>query len=157
MALKPDRSYFVDDDMSFFCYTTGERGKVVVYDTDALGGSGAAMDNPNSRVKILSENDSASGTIPAGIILQDVVNKDLSQTHLNEHKDEVQVGGKVTVVRKGWFVTNCISGTPTVGATAYYSDNSDFTPSSAGNGGVAVGKFLSKLDPDGYAKVQVNL
>ncbi len=155
MALKPDRSIDVPEDISYFCNTTGSRGCVVVYDTSAGGGSGAAMDNPNAVAKILS-GSGASGTIPIGMLMNDVVNKDLTQTHINYQKDEVQVGNKIAIMRKGWAVTNAVSGTPTVGAKAYYNDLSQFCTDSNANGSVLVGRFLSKLDADGYAKVYVD-
>lgn len=157
MALKPDRSFDVPAEISFFCSTTSNKGYVVVFDTTAGGGSGAAMDNANAKVKVLSTEGSASGTLPAGVLINDVVNKDLTQTHLNFDKDEVQAGGKVTVMRKGWVVTNAVSGTPTIGAKAYYNDLSEFTTSSTANGSIQVGRFLSKLDADGYAKVYVDI
>lgn len=157
MALKPDRSYDVPADISYFCSTTSERGKILVWDTSAGGGSGAAMDNPNAKVKVLSTEGSASGTLPVGVLMNDVVNKDLTQMHINFDKDEVQAGNKVTILRKGWVVTNAISGTPTVGAKAYYNDLSQFTPNSTANGSIQVGRFMSKLDADGYAKVYVDI
>ena len=61
--------------------------------------------------------------VPVGILLNDVVNKDLTRTHLNQHKDEVQKGGKVTVLRKGYVVTNAITGQdPVAGSGAYASE-----------------------------------
>ena len=152
--LKPNRSYEVFDDVSFFCDTVSERGKLVVFDT-SVGGSGASLDNPQAQVSVLA-GSTPSGTIPAGVLMQDVVNKDLTQTHLNFHKDEVQINGKVTVRTKGWVVTNNVSGSPTVGAPAYYNSVSEFTPTAAG-GVPQVGKFLSKLDSDGYAKISIDL
>ena len=157
MAHKPDRSYDVPADISYFCTTTSNRGYVLVWDTSAGGGSGAAMDNPNAKVKVLSTEGSASGTLPIGVLMNDVVNKDLTQMHINFDKDEVQSGGKVTILRKGWVVTNAISGTPTVGAKAYYNDLSQFTPSATANGSIQVGRFMGKLDADGYAKVYVDI
>jgi len=93
---------------------------------------------------------------PVGILLNDVVNKDLTRTHLNQHKDEVQKGGKVTVLRKGYVVTNAIDGSPVAGSGAYLSS------SVAGNismvvAGTKIGAFLSSKDEDGYCKVEVNL
>ena len=103
MALKSDR-YELQTDISFF-YNDGAatRGGVVVYDT---AGSGASMDQGVNLVKY------ATTGIPVGILLNDVVNKDLTRTHLNQHKDEVQKGGKVTVLRKGYVVTNNVTPRP---------------------------------------------
>lgn len=147
MALKSDR-YELQTDISFF-YNEGAatRGGVVVYDT---AGSGAAMDQGVNLVKY------ATTGIPVGILLNDVVNKDLTRTHLNQHKDEVQKGGKVTVLRKGYVVTNNVTGTPTAGATAYRCTVTAGNVSAVASGN-AIGAFVSTKDEDGYAKVEVNL
>ena len=101
---------------------------------------------------------------PVGILLNDVVNKDLTRTHLNQHKDEVQLGGKVTVLRKGYVVTNSIEGTPAAGDIAYVHNNGNISNGASiavatlvGSGNLAIGRFLSSKDEDGYAKVEVNL
>lgn len=147
MALKSDR-YELQTDISFFYNDgTATRGGVVCHDTTA--GSGAAMDQGVNLVKY-----STSG-VPVGVLLNDVVNKDLTRTHLNQYKDEVQKGGKVTVLRKGYVVTNNLVGNPVAGSGAYAS-----TASAGGiamSGDYQVGRFLSSKDEDGYAKVEVNL
>lgn len=154
MALKSDR-YEFQTDVSFF-YNDGAatRGGVVVHDT---AGSGAAMDQGVNLVKYAAVT---SASVPVGILLNDVVNKDLTRTHLNQHKDEVQKGGKVTVLRKGYVVTNSITGSVTAGNLAYAchvnaGNVRDGSPGSSGS--LVVGRFLSGKDEDGYAKVEVNL
>ena len=148
MALKSDR-YELQTDISFFYNDgTATRGCAVVHDSTA--GSGAAMDQGVNLVK------KATSGNPVGILLNDVVNKDLTRTHLNQYKDEVQKGGKVTVLRKGYVVTNAIDGSPVAGSGAYVSG------SVAGNitmvvSGTKIGAFLSSKDEDGYCKVKVNL
>ena len=97
---------------------------------------------------------------PVGLLLNDVVNKDLTRTHLNQHKDEVQKGGKVTVLRKGYVVTSNLTGTPAAGDPAYacHVTAGNIRPDSPGSSGVLqIGRFLSSKDEDGYAKVEVNL
>lgn len=156
MALKSDR-YELQTDISFFCDTVLTRGDVVVMNDGT--GSGAAMDQGVALVKVEAGD---AGSVPAGILLNDVVNKDLTRTHLNQHKDEVQKGGKVTVLRKGYVVTNAIDSnvTPAVGDVAYLSELeagkiSNVSANSYSN--LVVGRFLSAKDADGYAKVEVNL
>src|SRR6056300_1957339 len=101
MALKADR-YEESTDISFFYNEgTATRGGVVLI--DAAVASGAAMDQGGNKVKYAAATTS---TVPVGILLNDVVNKDLTRTHLNQYKDEVQQGGKVTVLTRGWVVTN---------------------------------------------------
>jgi hypothetical protein len=150
MALRPDRNEFLTD-LSFFMNETAERGIIVVHDT---GGSGAAMDDANATVKIPS--DGVSGTNPAGLLLNDVVNLDLTRQHINFAKDEMQQGGKVLLLRIGTVVTDQVSGTPTIGADAYYNLAGSVSATDPGNSTV-IGRFLSLKDADGYAKVSVNI
>lgn len=160
MALKADR-YELQTDISFFCDEVTTRGGVVHL---SGGGSGAAMDQGVNKVvtKALPQNTD----VPIGILLNDVVNKDLTRTHLNQYKDEVQKGGKVTVLRKGYVVTDKISGTPTAGQWAVASANGTVSgvtnldiANVASNSGenMVVGKFLSSKDNDSYCKVEINL
>jgi hypothetical protein len=154
MALKSDR-YELQTDISFFYNEgTATRGGVVVHDT---AGSGAAMDQGVNLVKYVAVT---AASRPVGILLNDVVNKDLTRTHLNQHKDEVQKGGKVTVLRKGYVVTSSLTGSPAAGDPAYacHVTAGNIRPDSPGSSGVLqIGRFLSSKDEDGYAKVEVNL
>ena len=171
MALKADRNE-LDVDISFFYNAgTAERGGVV---SITSVGSGAAMDQGVNLVKykaagaamdqaaaLVSYKQGAAGVIPVGVLLNDVVNLDLTRQHINWHKDEVQKGGKVSILKKGYVVTNNITGTPTAGALAYLDDltagnltvkaNVDTTEY------ISVGRWMSSLDEDGYAKVEINL
>lgn len=139
--------------IEFFMNVTGERGIVLVHDTS---GSGEALDQGVAVVKI--PTGTASGTVPAGLLMGDVVNKDLTQTHLNSYKDEVQVGSKVCLLRKGWVVTNMITNgvAPTAGSDAYCDQDGKLRITNTG-GLTKVGKFLSSKDEDGYAKVEINI
>ena len=158
MALKADRHEF-QTDISFFYNdsTAVTRGGVVIHDT---AGSGAAMDQGVNLVKY--DTCTVGTEIPVGILLNDVVDKDLTRTHLNQYKDEVQRGGKVTILRKGWVVTNLITGTPAAGGLAFADDAvagyiAVDAYSAASSGNLCIGRFLSTKDEDGYAKVEVNL
>jgi hypothetical protein len=148
MALKPDRIEAYTD-ISFFMNETGERGGIVVH---VSGGSGVSMDDANAVVEYAANQ---SGTKPAGLLLNDVVNLDLTRQHINWHKDEVQIGSKVTLLRQGQVTTNVVSGTPTIGSDAYYGVNGVLTPTSTNS--TKVGRFLSTLDADGYVKVDINI
>ena len=152
MALKSDR-YELQTDISFF-YNAGEATRGCVVSHGGTAGSGAAMDQG---VNLCVKSTSA---VPVGILLNDVVNKDLTRTHLNQHKDEVQKGGKVTVLRKGYVVTNTIFGTPSAGDAAYaaaHAEGGSAAGDIATSGTYQIGRFLSTKDEDGYAKVEVNL
>ena len=154
MALKADR-YEESTDISFFYNEgTATRGGAVVL--DAALASGAAMDQGGNKVKY------GTAGVPVGILLNDVVDKDLTRTHLNQYKDEVQKGGKVTVLTSGWVLTDMIETSidPAAGDIAYVSaseagDLTNVAPGSSGS--LAVGRFMSQKDADGYAKVYVNL
>jgi hypothetical protein len=156
MALKADR-HELDVDVSFFMNETAERGIIVCIST---AGSGAAMDQASALVSIKDAH--ATTSIPVGVLLNDVVDLDLTRQHINFHKDEVQKGGKVSILKKGYVVTNMIDGTPTAGELAYLDDASatgKFSPDSSVADGDrnVVGRFMSRLDEDGYAKVEINL
>ena len=154
MALKADR-HELDVDISFFMNETAEKGQIVVLSTV---GSGAAMDQAGALVTVAA---ATATTIPVGVLLNDVVDIDLTRQHNNWHKDEVQKGGKVTLLKNGYIVTDQIEGTPTMGALAFLDDAD--TGKFAVKGSVTdgkrnvVGRFMSLKDEDGYCKVEVNL
>lgn len=151
MALKPDRNE-VYTDISFFMNTVGERGGIVCHST---GGVGSSMDDASAVVLYAT---AAAGTNPAGLLLNDVVDLNLTRQHMNWFKDEVQKGSKVTVLRQGFVVTNMIDGaaTPAAGQPAHYTANGLLTNNTA-SGSVQVGRWLSAKDADGYAKVDINI
>ena len=154
MALKADR-HELDVDISFFMDATATRGGCV---SIVNVGSGAAMDQAKATVNYVA---AANDVIPVGILLNDVVNLDLTRQHINFHKDEVQKGGKVSILKKGWVVTNMITGTPVAGALAYLDDDTagNLTVKANVDDGeyIPIGRFMSTLDEDDYVKVEVNL
>ena len=158
MALKSDRNE-VQTDISFFMNEVATRGGVVTYST---GGSGAALDQGQA---LCTYAANASGQVPLGLLLNDMVNIDLTRQHLNWHKDEVQKGGKVTLLRKGWVVTSSIEGAdPAAGGLAYVAHSGLLATSNLATdqddtvGATrVVGTFLSKKDEDGYVKVEISL
>jgi hypothetical protein len=158
MALKSDRSV-LDTDISFFMNEAATRGGIASVST---GGSGAAMDQGEALVTYAAL---PSGKVPVGLLLNDMVNIDLTRQHLNQHKDEVQKGGKVTLLRKGYVVTNSLEGTsPSAGDPAYVAHSGNLAVSDLSNDDTdddgstrLVGRFLSGVDQDGYAKVYIDL
>jgi hypothetical protein len=111
------------------------------------------MDDANAVVAYASN---PSGAYPVGVLLNDVVDLDLTRQHINWHKDEVQKGGKVTILRNGQVTTSNIDGTPAAGQTAYVHSGGNVSATQE-SGAVAVGQFLSAKDSDGYAKVSINV
>ena len=149
MALKPDRNE-VYTDISFFMNTVGERGGVVVHQG---GGTGPAMDDAAALVAA----PAGFAGVPAGLLLNDVVDHDLTRQHMNWFKDEVQKGSKVTLLRRGFVVTDMLTTTaaPSAGDVAYFDAGGLLTE--AVTGSLPVGRFLSGKDTDGYAKVDINI
>jgi hypothetical protein len=148
MALKPDRIEHLTD-ISFFMNTTAERGGVASILT---GGVGVSMDDADAVVEYAAE---CSGSVPMGVLLNDVVDLDLTRQHINWHKDEVQVGGKVTLLRVGQVTTDQIDGDPVAGDAAYVGPSGTISADCAA--AVKIGTFLSNKDADGFAKVSVNI
>jgi hypothetical protein len=90
-----------------------------------------------------------------------MVDKDLTRTHINWHKNEVQKGGKVTLLKQGFVVTNRVYPTvsPAGGDTAWVANSGYITnvgPSTT-NATRQIGEFETSKDEDGYATVFVNL
>jgi len=157
MALKGDR-YELQTDVSFFMNEVAERGGGVTLASTSTP-SGVAMD---SSANVVTYVTNPSGKVPLGILLNDMVNIDLTRQHINWHKDELQKGGKVTVLRKGYVITNLVgSGTPTAGAYAYVADSGYISTSTRALildlGAQPIGRFMTAKDADGYAKVEINL
>jgi len=153
MGLKPDR-YVVHDNTIYFMNQTATRGGIVSISTV---GSGAATDQSVSVVHYAS---TVSGAAPVGLLLQDVVNKDLTQTPQNFHKNEVQLGSKVALLVQGEVVTDVIKSgdSPVAGSKAYLSSQGQVTITNTGAAASPyVGKFLSSKDEDGYARLHVDL
>ena len=152
MALRPDRNEFLTD-LSFFMDEVAERGILVVQSTQ---GSGAAMDQSEAAVKIGGVDDKATD-MPVGLLLCDVVNLDLTRQHINYAKDEVQKGNKVLLLRRGFVVTDQISGAITMGEPAHWMGGGQLCAATANSQSVQVGRWLSKKDADGFAKVEINI
>ena len=149
MALRPTRNEFLTD-LSFFMNETSERGVMIVASTQ---GSGAAMDQSEAAVKVASN----VADKPVGLLLNDVVNLDLTRQHINYDQDEMQKGGKVLLRRAGFVVTDRISGAITLGEAAHFVDDGRFCSATASSHSAQVGRWLSKKDSDGYAKLQINI
>ena len=161
MALKGDR-YELYVDISNFGNSVMTRGGVVCYQTI---GSGGAMDQSQALVQYAG---ASSGNIPAGLLLNDMVSIDLTRQHINWYQDQIIIGGKVTLGKKGYWVTNNL----TQGAAAIAAGDVAVLTSSGNIMNVTaaaalttlnkavnpiVGRFMSSLDEDGYAKVQIDI
>ena len=157
MGLKKDR-LVKETDISFYFNSVATRGGIASVQT---GGSGLALDNQGTAASpkpLARYSANSSGAVPIGVLEQDTVSIDLTLYHTNFHKDQVAIPGKVTIGRKGWYLTNFYIGTPTVSDKAFLSSSGYVQ--TTGNGEAnnpRVGKFWSSPDEDGYVKLEVNL
>lgn len=151
MALKPDRIY-TETVLDYFMDEVADRGGVVAIST---GGSGVAMD---SAVQLATYKANPSGAKAVGVLLQDVRSYDLTKTHRNHHKSEVNKGGKVAILTKGQVTTNMVypGVSPAAGDSAYLGQSGYLTNTQA-NSAPKVGAFVTSKDEAGFAKVNVNL
>lgn len=152
MALKPDRIY-TETVLDYFMDEVADRGGVVSIST---GGSGVAMD---SSVQLATYAASPSGQAAIGVLLQDVKDYDLTKTHRNWHKSEVNKGGKVAILKKGQVTTNMVYPgiTPAAGDTAYLGHSGYITNVQTPAQAPQIGEFATAKDEAGFAKVNVNL
>ena len=154
MAMKPDR-HLADTRIDYYMNETASRGGAVTMST---AGSGVALE---SSLNLATYAANPSGKVVLGLLVCDVVDKDLSKTHLNYYKEEVQKGQKVTVLQKGYVVTNMIypGVSPLAGSGCYVSHSGLLThiPNAVGAATPLVGRFESSKDEEGYCKVFVNL
>lgn len=151
MGLKGDRLELITT-QSYFMNEVATRGGVVVGST---GGSGAANDQSAALVTYAAN---PSGKMAVGLLLNDMVNIDQTRQMINKHKDEVQKGQKVTLLQRGWVVTNMIAtaDSPDAFDTAYLGGSGLLMSTGTGYD-TQVGYWESSKDEDGYAKVSVNL
>jgi len=157
MALKGDR-YLAITEVSFFMDQVAEKGGIAVMKT---AGSGAALDQQAAEVEYAA---APSGKYPVGLVLNDMVDKDLTRTHLNFQNAEQQKGSKIGLLRDGWVVTNMLySATgvlhvPVAGARAYLGPSGTLTAYTGANlENPCVGRFESTVDEDNYVKVYIKL
>src|ERR1700690_3481082 len=116
MALRPDRHLEVSE-CTHQIGVVASKGQVAVFN---VAGSGASLGTTAGTVTIAAN---PSGNIPAGMLLQDVVNLDLTRFHENWNKQEININDFCDLARRGWFVTDQIIGTPTEGSPGYLSSS----------------------------------
>lgn len=160
MALKPDRN-LLETEVSYFMNETATKGVVVVHALAAGIASGVAMDVvTNSVIVPIAQPLAVSSGVPVGILLSEVVNLDLTRTHINEHKDEVQKGGKVAIVTRGWVVTDKVTGAIKAGDPAFVTTSGLLTASFANTNDsrvAKVGTFRTSKDDNAFVKVEIQL
>jgi hypothetical protein len=154
MALKPDREELTHD-ISFYMDEAAERGGIATLLTAGSGGGWKTVMGDTKNVVTYAAT--AAGKQPVGILLNDMVALEYTGiTRRFGQRDEMPVGGKCTLLRRGWVTTNKITGTPVGGEPAYVGPSGTITPTSA-SGVAQIGQFLGSKDEDGYARVSVLL
>jgi hypothetical protein len=150
MALKPDR-YTLEQEIAYFCNDIVNRGVVLAFGSS---GSGVALDQTQAIAAL--PGTGVAGLRPLGLLMNDMVNVDVTKFHLNWYQDTIPVGGKCTLLKKGWAVTDQVASgiTPVAGDPAYLAPFGQVTNAA---GTPQVGRFLSAKDEKGFVKLQVNL
>ena len=149
MALKPHRIELeAGSRIKYFMNEVSEAGCVVNF--DAPGGVG--MDSPDATVSLPT---GPSGN-PAGVLMNDMVNYNLTRQKINPQRDELQIGNKAALLKQGVVHTNMLKSgdTPGAGDPAYYTTDGEFTTTATSD---QVGTFASPKDADGYVEVEVNI
>ncbi|KKN98865.1 hypothetical protein LCGC14_0141060 [marine sediment metagenome] len=162
MALKPDREYNEITDIANFWDEDEtraiEKGGMASVVTSS---SGAAMGtNYTDEANVVDYDDSVgSSTVPKGILLQNVALKmSTTRDFINHYTQEIRPGDKCTLVRHGWVVTDMITPgqTPAIGGTAYLGQ-SGLLATGAVSSSVAVGRFETTKDGNGFCRVFIDL
>lgn len=156
MALKGERGYQVDTDIAWvWDGGTALRGGVA---SILSAGSGVALGDTANKCNY-AVDPSGAITKPLGVLLQDIVSVDTTKYHVNQHKNVAQSGQRVTLVRRGWVVTDMIASvTPAAGDPAYLAASGKITNVQAADAlPKQVGRFETKKDQDGFAKVFINI
>jgi predicted nucleic acid-binding Zn ribbon protein len=148
--LKRDRFFNRgDSEVSFYLNEVAEAGIVLIYPTGAVGQPGLDTDVNTATVP--------TGTTgqPCGVLMQDVVNKDLTTCPLMQSKMETQVGSKVEVLKGGWILTDMIhtGSSPAPGNAAHFTAGGLFTTTTSS---VRVGTFES-AKVNGFARIRIQL
>ena len=139
-------------DISFYCYEPILDGTMACIKSFPTG---SLWDDPGAVVGPPSGN--LAETIPAGLVMQEVIEYD--NTRLSRDMSDfevVMVGSKVAVYRGGYAHTRCISATADVvlaNKPAYYDADGFFTTQA---GSKRVGTFQSERDANGFARVYIN-
>lgn len=155
MAILPDMQPVVWEPNGFL-NEAAEAGVIAFYKSNV--GSGEGIGDSRQELTVTA---TPSGLTPAGALIENFVNIDTSMYHVNMNKQDRPLGANAGLISEGWFVTNKINGTPANGSVAYAGPSGVIHVTVDAVGGTAatpkIGKFLTKKDENGYAKVYVKL
>jgi hypothetical protein len=160
MALKPDREINETTDITNFWTTVAaEKGGCASVVTQ---GSGAAMGvNITDEANVVGYVASASGAVAKGILLQTVAAvMSATRDFINFENGEIRPSDKCTLIKRGFVVTDMITGTPTAGGVAYLGASGLISTTSGSFGGATtpvVGRFETTVDANGFARVSIDI
>jgi len=133
---------------------------------------GGVLSATSGQIAAYDTSVTPSSVVPIGILLEDIESMNF-MTHPQYYQRNVSdLGSKVGIATKGEFETDMIEPAAEAyidaGKKAYLTESGYFTiqelapgnvgvPSEAGQSGVQVGRFLSTVDSDGYARVRIDL
>ena len=146
-------------EISYFLNAVAEKGVIL---SASNGGSGVAMEDTYNTAAVVANS---SGCRPLGMLLTEFVNVDLTRQSINWHKDQAQIGDKAAIMTKGWAVTDKVVGAPLAGDYAALGSSGTIIPITpalfvAGWNKAAnpiIGRFRTKVNEDGFARVYVDL
>lgn len=137
MALKPDRQ--VSMSQKAFCLKPMCRGAIVTYEK-----------KQNAQYPLVGLH----GDNVAGILLDDVVDIDLTR-HMLQF-DQTQVGGLVDIMVRGMVTIKLGKGLRAPIGHPVFVKKDTGKPTLI-QWGPQIGRLLSKIDKDGFAKVEINI
>lgn len=121
-------------------------------------GSGVTIGDSSSSVGQVAN---PSGQQFAGLLLHEIASINEALFHRNWNKEQMLVGERCTLGKKGQWYTDQVTGTPAKGNTAYLTTNGQFTPTVSATGGLAAtpkcGQFLGSKDANGFVGIDFNL
>ena len=155
MALKPDRQIDANE-LGYYMNAVANPGVIASISTASSG------QNLDSTANVAVVAASSSGQAPLGVLLDEVVNLDLTRVPTNWHKSQANIGDKVSIMRRGWVVTDCLAGAPTAGQHAVLASSGCIEGVTDLNVHdhllqPVIGHFVSGPDHLGFARVYIEL
>jgi len=149
MALAPSREVH-ETNVDFALNEVAQRGVICSIVT------GTTADGEVTAVAV----PTGVGVTPIGMLLGDIEDLNFDRHGEFLQRDVSDVGSVVALCNKGELWTDRLTGTPVAGNLAYLSTNGTVSPTQATDGvtpAPQVGKFLSGVNANGFAKVRVDL
>ena len=97
-----------------------------------------------------------TGDAPLGVLLNDVVNMDLSRQRLNAYSGEVQQGGKVQILRRGQIMVKMAKSLRMPYGQPIYVDRKNGSMTWKKNG-PRIGTLARNQDSDGWCSVSIEI